>query len=108
MPQREQDGLPYRSPVTAQTNPNPVTRDEEQYDTLKNVFKILEDETARLYTDFNAFTILKDKHPDEKAALLLHDIEVRQGIYDVLAPLVERLGNAIATADSNFRRRQQK
>lgn len=108
MPQREQDDIPYRSPITAQTNKNPVTKDEEQYDTLKNVFKILEDASADLYKEFNAFELHKDKPLDERGKAILHDLEVKQSVYEIIAPLVERVGNAIAQADTNFRRRQQK
>ena len=108
MPQREQDGLPYRSPVSDKTNPNPVTKDEDQYSTLQNVFKILEDATSGLYNDFNVFQFAKDKLPADRAKILLHEIEVKQGVYEILAPLVERVGNAISEADSNFRRRQKK
>lgn len=104
---REQDDLPYRSPVSQATNPNPVTRDEEQYDTLKTVFRILEDASLDLYKDFNLLQIDTKDMPGDKAAKLLNQIEVKQGVYEIIAPLVERVGNAIAKADSNFRRRQK-
>lgn len=108
MPQREQDDLPYRSPVSQAVNSNPVTKDEDEHSTLKSVFKILEETTTGLYKDFDAFQLYKDKLPADRAKMLLHDVEVKQAVYEIVAPLVQRVGDAIAAADSNFRRRQSK
>lgn len=110
MPQREgadDGGMMYRSPVTQAAEPPKYTADEANYDTIKQIGQDLERELNALYKDFNTFQIAKDMDPDERAKILLHEVEVKQGVYDILVPIIDRIHSSLKTADDNFKQRNQ-
>lgn len=100
--------IPYRSaipdvmPDTERTMP-----DEMNYDTLRNVGKILQDALDALAKDFNAFKVSPDKTTEEDAKLILRQIEVRQGVYDILAPVVDSVTTAMQVVDEKYKNMQR-
>lgn len=106
MPQREQDDLPYRSPVTAVNTPAPVSdTNVANYDTLAIARRLLVDGIDGLYKDFNAFDILKDKPTAEAAENLLRQVEAKQMAFDILSPVLEAVDNAIKGVDEKYKQR---
>lgn len=102
---REQDDLPYRSPITtAQTKPE-FTKDEANYDTLVMVRSIFEEAITGLYKEFNAFDVLSDGTDTEKLDKMMRQIAGNQIAFDILVPLKDRLDSAILSADQNHLRR---
>lgn len=105
MPTREQDDLPYRSPVTARQVPTPTSVDEQDFSTLKIVRGILSEAVNGLYKDFNAFDILKDQTPETAARNLLRQVEAKQIAYDTLSPLLDAVDTAMKNVDNNYKER---
>lgn len=106
MPVREQDDLPYRSPVTAASAPASTSSvNEENYNTLKIVRALLEESMAGLYKDFNAFSILSQEDTDKAAANLLRQIEAKQIAFDILSPVLDAVDNAVQAVDSKYKQR---
>jgi hypothetical protein len=102
---REQDDLPYRSPITANQQKPEFTKDEANYDTLVMVVKIFNEAIEGLYKEFNAFDVLKAGTDQEVIEEMMRKIAGNQVAYDILSPLKERLDSAILTADQNHVRR---
>lgn len=105
---REQDNLPYRSPVTSVSKPSQVTSDEQDYNTLQAVRGILDASIKELYQDFNAFDTHPDKLPHDAATMLLREIEAKQLVFNILSPLLERVNNAMRGADDMFKQRNNR
>lgn len=88
----------FSSPIAnPKTN---TTADELGYDTLKNVRKILTDALEALGKDYNSFTIARNMLPADRAAVILHETEVRQAVYSILSPTVDTVINAINRVNS--------
>ena len=102
---RDQDDMGYRTAITPKSSTIPVSRDETNYDTLKNVHDIFVETVDGLYKEFNAFDINKKDLPSDRMKKLLHQVEVNQGVYDVLSPLIERMENAMNDANIDFKKR---
>lgn len=103
---REQDDLPYRSPVTQGTAQSPsTTANETNYDTLKIVRELLADSLEDLYKNFNAFDVLKSETKDKAVDNLLRQIEGKQIAYDILSPVLEGVDNAIKVVDDKYKAR---
>lgn len=106
MSTREQDDLPYRSAFTEIAPVASVTTDEVNYDTLKHVRDLMVEAVNNLSKNFNAFEVLKQGNTKQDAALdLVRQIEVKQGVYDVLAPLLEEVNSAMRTIDNKYKSR---
>lgn len=107
MPRREgsDSSLPYRSPVTPAPAATPYSQDEAQYNTLQIVQKIFGEAIDGLYKEFNAFDVLGDGTNQEVMDKMMRQIAGNQVAYDILAPLKERIDNAIKTADDNYKQR---
>lgn len=98
MPPNNDESIPYRSPVTAPTTNDAVDRDAEEFSTLEDVKKTLDQAVEALSKDFNAFDILKlleSPTLDEAARKLLVQIEGKQIAYDILMPLQSTIDSAI-------------
>lgn len=103
MPQREQDDLPYRSPVTNRTTkPQAVNKDTEEYSTLKEVHGLFLEGVDSLYKDFNAFDILSTDMPEEAKEKFIAEVKAKQLAYNILQPLLEQVDNAVKKVDKNF------
>ncbi len=94
MAREDQDEqIPFFSPATAPT-PDPVAEnDEDDYTTLKQVKKILDDGVDGLSTDFNAFDLSKD------AMKLEAQVAGRQIAYDILVPIQSMVDSAIKAVE---------
>lgn len=106
MPLREQDELPYRSPVdyALRNRAQQLTSNEVDYSTLKIVRDLLAEAVALLSPqDFNTFELLKDKPRSEAAENLLRQIEVKQGVYDIVNPLLIAVNEAMRGVDSKYK-----
>lgn len=96
--------IPYRSPVSQlPTTDKASSVDEGNYDTLRAVRQELAQAIDALATDFNAFTIIKDQKPEDRAAILLHEVEVRQAAYDILMPVFEAVNSTMEAVDVKYR-----
>lgn len=102
---REQDGLPYRTPGMVGQRPVQTTSNEQDYSTLQIVRDILAKNVEALYKDFNAFGVNKDKDPDERAKILLHEVEVKQGVFDIVNPLLEAVNSAMLAVDQKYKQK---
>ena len=106
MAQREQDDLPYRSPVTPVAKGAKVWgKDEENQDTLRMVLREFEKGMDGLYKNFNTFEITKDKSSKEAADILMRQILAKQEAFDILMPLFEAVKSAIERVDNKFKQR---
>lgn len=95
------NGLPYRSPVTGTGKAYvPVSTDEEKYDTLKAVESLFASAIEGLYKEFNAFDVLKDGTTPETIDKMMRQIAGNQIAYDICAPLLEAVQTAIRGADN--------
>lgn len=79
-----------------------TTADETNYNTLKAVQKVL-GEALNDLNKFNAFNINKEDLPADRARKLLHQVEVNQDVYDIVAPLFDSIVAAIDVVDNKFR-----
>ena len=98
--------LPYRSRVASTIIPtaSPSATDERELSTLQIVRADLSQAIAALNKDFNAFTIGKDKLPAERAQLLLHEVEVRQAVYDIIAPLIDMIDGTVSEINEKYKK----
>lgn len=93
MSSNQDEEIPFFSPATA-PSPDPVAEnDEDDYTTLKEVKKILDDGIDNLSKDFNAFDLAKD------AAKLEAQVAGRQVAYDILVPLQSMVDSAIKAVE---------
>jgi len=98
--------LPVRSPVTPLggfVRRDNDAKNEENYDTLRIVEKILGDSLEALYKDFNAFNILKDQSKKGAAESLLRQIEGKQAAYDILRPTYDAVTEAIRRVNNKHK-----
>lgn len=105
---RRDDGgeLPYLSPVTQPEAPK-VTTNEENYDTLKVVYKELQAGIAGLFKDFNAFKLAKGVGKGISGDDVMLQIAARQIAYEMLLPHFEAVKTAIEKVDKDFVRRME-
>lgn len=102
----QDENVPYRATIASLPAAAPVSsKDENNYDTLKDVHARLAKSIEDLYTDFNAFEVHKDLLPANRAKMLLHDVEVRQGVYDIVLPLLQTLESALESVNGKYRER---
>jgi hypothetical protein len=101
----DNEGIPYRTGVSAM-NPTPtrvVTADEENYNTLKAVMKMMQTAVDALYKDFNAFTLLKGATRTEARDHLVAQIEANQIAFGIVSPLLESIRDAIKVVDDKYK-----
>src|SRR4051812_10916192 len=103
MAEREQDDLPYRSPVHTPGVKSVVSKNEQEYSTLKIVRSTLAATVEGLYKEFNAFEVLKNADAEMAASNLLRQVEVKQGVYDIVSPLLEAVDNAMRVVDDKYK-----
>lgn len=87
-------------------NPQPtkvVTKDEEDYSTLRAVRNTLAEAIEGLYKDFNAFEVLGTDVTRDAKDKMLRSIESKKMVYDILAPLLETIDGAIQGVDSKYK-----
>lgn len=99
------EDLPYRSPVTDMlvgAKP-PTTKDEVDYDTLKAVQDILTQALAAQFKDFNAFKLLEGATTAQKKEDVLLQIAIKQGIYEILVPVVESVVSAVQVVNDKYK-----
>lgn len=101
----DNEGLPYRTGVGAMnpTPQRPVSKDEEDYGTLKSVQATLQAAVDGLYKDFNAFTLLKGATKEEARDHLVAQIEANQIAFAVLSPVLESVNSAINVVDTKHK-----
>lgn len=97
----------YRTALTPQGSSVPVSTDEQDYNTLKAVKKILDDGIDGLSKDFNLFDVLSEGTDEAKKDHMMRLIAGKQIAFDLLAPLQERIASAMANADDNFKTRNK-
>lgn len=107
MPLREQDNLPYRTPAdyAARSRPQQVSSNEVDYSTLKIVRDLLAEAVNGLSKDFNAFEVLKDKPENAAAKNILRQIEIKQGVYEIVFPLLTAVNEAMRGVDERYRQK---
>lgn len=101
------EDLPYRAPFSTQ-NPVPdekYSRDDADYSTLRAVHADLLAAVEALSKDFNLFDIDQSKLPAERAKILLHQVEVKQSVYAILAPLLAKIESTTNITDTKFKQR---
>lgn len=104
MARKTDEDIPYRSAIPeAPDNSQVTSKDEDQYSTLLNVQKTLAASVEALSKDFNAFDLYTDKPLSTRGTLILHEIEVRQGVFDIVAPLLDSVNDAIKIVDSRHK-----
>lgn len=97
----EIDEMVYRSPVTRRVDPQKVSKDAEQFSTLKNVQGILSEAMDSLGKDFNAFELVDRNGSRKNPEDIVKDIQARQVAHDILAPIKDAVDSAIASANIN-------
>ncbi len=95
------EDIPYR---TAFTEPDTVrvqttSKDEDNYDTLKSVYKVLNDSLLAL-DKWSAFDLR-----EQDGLSLKQQIKAHQLAYDILAPLVGAVESAVALVDDKYKER---
>lgn len=108
MPLREQADLPYRTPAeyAARNRPQQVSSNEADYSTLRIVRDLLAKSVAELSPqDFNTFEVLKNEDKSKAAENLLRQIEIKQGVYDIVAPLLVAVNEAMRAVDERYRQK---
>lgn len=102
----DNEAIPQRNTGVRTSLPTvakPSTNDERDFSTLQAVHKTLADAVNELSKDFNAFAILKEDMPADAAVKLLHDVEVKQGIYDIIYPLFLDIDGTIEQINASHR-----
>lgn len=102
MPFRDREAIPYLNSAAEAVNsvlPNTkVTRDEENYDTLRQVYLILQVGLDEL-DKWHAFD-LKEKEIEIKAQIKAHQLA-----YDLIAPLFESIQQAMEVVNQKYKER---
>lgn len=93
MSSNQDEEIPFFSPATAPSPDVVAENDEDDYTTLKQVKKILDDGITDLSKDFNAFDLAKD------AMKLEAQVAGRQIAYDILVPLQSMVDSAIIAVE---------
>ena len=92
------ESIPYRSPAHVAAVPTTQRdRDEEDYSTLVEVRRLLDESIINLYKDFNAFDT------DKNGTDLEVQIGGRKYAYEILVPLQSLVDSAIKTVDNKQR-----
>lgn len=105
---RQDEEVPYRATITSLPGEAQVdSKDEENYDTLRIVQTALAESIEDLSKNFNAFDIDEKDLPADRAKKLLHDIETKQGVYDIVSPLLEIVNNAVRAVDNKYKDKQR-
>ena len=86
-------------------NPQQLSSNEVDYSTLKIVRDLLAASVAGLSKDFNAFEVLRDKSKAEAAENVLRQIEIKQGVYEIVAPLLDAVNEAMRGVDERYRQK---
>jgi L-lysine 2,3-aminomutase len=95
--------IPYRTPFTQFTPAASVSStDENEFSTLRQTRDEFAEALSSLYT-FNAFEVDKSKTPTERAKVLLHEVEINQGVYAILMPLFESLDSTVNGINQKYR-----
>lgn len=69
--------------------------DEANYNTLKDVQKSLRGIKHKLFSDFNTFNIDPNESEDTQIKKLRDDILIRQGVWALMEPEIEKIDSAI-------------
>lgn len=97
----------YRTSGVAWKPPAPtVTQDEEDVSTLRVVRANLAESIEGLYKDFNAFELLKGATTARKKEELLYQIAIKQGVYEILAPLFDQVDSSIKSTTAKYKQKQ--
>jgi hypothetical protein len=96
--------IPYRTPFNTSPAASVSSTDEHDFSTLLQVRNDFAAEIAKLH-DFNAFEFGKDMLPADRAKKLLHEVEVNQAVYAILAPFFETLDSTIQDINSRYKER---
>lgn len=106
------ESVPFFTAVPSQTPDAtlPFTKDEENYDTLLVVQKILAAAKDDLSKDFNMLNIDITQLATDMvyAQSLARQIGAKQEAYAIIAPLLESVESAIKTADDSYKQRNLK
>lgn len=104
---RDQENVPYFNSATesllAVSPVTRVTKDEEQYSTLKSIHIVLKDAVAALYLDFNAFKVTSGVPKTTALYELQRQIDGKQLAYDILAPALQAVESSIQSIDSKYK-----
>jgi hypothetical protein len=103
MPTREHDDLPYLSNVPKPGVPKQVRVNESEYSTLRQVRDLLAATVDGLSKNFNAFEVLKKENLQLAAVDLLRQVEVKQGVFEILDPLLAEVNEAMITVDARHK-----
>lgn len=98
MPEPEDENIPFLHPVTAPGRDEATDEDDQDFSTLVEIKKTLDDAMASLYKDFNAFDIVKlletNTVPETRKKLLIQ-ILGKQEAYDILMPIQSTVDSAV-------------
>lgn len=107
MPRRDKEAVPFLNSAAefmAGVMPvNRVTKDEENYDTLKAIYLVLAESVEALYKDFNAFKLPEGVPKTTALYNLMVQIDGKQQAYDILAPLAESAKQALDLVDNKYK-----
>jgi hypothetical protein len=96
------EDISYRTSFKLPTPASQVSStDEHEFSTLLKVRNDFAADIAALH-DFNAFEV-KAENPNERAHILLHDVEVNQAVYNILEPLFARLDDTVNDINQKYR-----
>jgi len=95
--------IPYRSPAHVAPGSPASSQDENDYSTLKEVKKILDESLEGLHKDFNAFTLLKGEDIEKVKNDLFNQVSARQVAYDLLVPIQSLVDSAIESVKEKRR-----
>lgn len=108
----EDERVPFFTAVPEQTPTatSPYSKDEENYDTLLAVRKILAASADDLKKDFNMLNIDITQLATDMvyAQSMARQIGAKQEAYAIIAPLLESVESAIQTADDKYKQRNQR
>lgn len=85
------------TPVDMPEEAEVSTVDDANYDTLAEVQKDMHEFKELLFANFNTFEIDLGKDKEARLAALEDDLRIRQGVWTLLEPLVEKVNNAVLT-----------
>lgn len=101
----DRDDLEYRSNVPKPGEAKTVTVNEAEYSTLMRVRKMLSDTVDGLSKNFNAFEVLKHEEITTAAVDLLRQVEIKQGVFEILDPLLVEINEAMVVIDAKYKER---
>lgn len=80
-----------------------TSTNEKNYDTLREVKKLIDDALMGLYNDFNAFDVLSDGSDIDVRDKMMRQIAGNQIAYDILAPMKEAIDGAVTKIDNFYK-----